>query len=213
MKKLLLFVAGASLFVACKKDPGSMSGNVYYKYNDFVGNKPDAGAEIKLYNLDKGAEPATYETTSDLQGNYKIEGVIPGDYLLFTKSKSTTASNVDISDQFVTNSKELKMLFGRDIDALSKDVQELKTIEENKAKAYATAMSNFTEGDKYINQYAKFLKESTSKQNVIEGKLPSELKSYYSASTGYNKKVEIRKVTVQEAKNIQTNTDFGVTYK
>lgn len=43
MKKLLLLFVGAALLTACKKDPGSVSGNVYYKFNDYVGNKPDGG--------------------------------------------------------------------------------------------------------------------------------------------------------------------------
>lgn len=212
MKKLALLLIGASLFVACKKDPGSVSGNVYYKYNDYVGNKPDAGTEIKLYNLDKGAEPATYETTSDVQGNYKIEGVIPGDYLLFTISKSTTASNVDILDQFIANSKDLTDLFGTNIGGLSKDIEELKALETFKAEAYAAAMDNLTEGKKYIDEYGKYLKESSDKQVAIGKKLPPKLKILYSSVMGYDQNLEIKKITVEETKNVQTNTDFGITY-
>ncbi|MXN91792.1 hypothetical protein GR160_11200 [Flavobacterium sp. Sd200] len=212
MKKLVLLFAATAFFTACKKDPGSTSGNVYYKYNDYVGNKPDAGAEIKLYNLNKGAEPATYEATTDVQGNYKIENIVPGDYLLFTVSKATTASNAEILDQFVANSKDLKELFGGDIESLSKDADELKSLEENKAQAYAKAMSDFTVGDKYINEYGKYLKESTAKQDAIGKKLPAKLKLFYSAAVGYDQKIEIKRINVEEAKNVQTNTDFGITY-
>ncbi|KGO93265.1 carboxypeptidase-like regulatory domain-containing protein [Flavobacterium subsaxonicum] len=213
MKKLLLLFVGALLLVSCKKDPGSVSGNVYYKFNEFVGNKPDAGTTVKLYNLDKGAEPATYETTSDVQGNYKLENVVPGDYLLLVRSKTTTAENIEIYNQFAANSKELKELFGGDLDKLNKETEELAAIEKNKLEAYTNALSSHDQGDKYLNDYAKYLKEGTAKQKSISDKLPTALKSLVSAATGYDQKIELKKITVEEAKNVQNNTDFGVTYK
>jgi hypothetical protein len=33
-------------------DYGTLTGNAYWKYNNYVGNKPDAGAEVTLYSLD-----------------------------------------------------------------------------------------------------------------------------------------------------------------
>lgn len=213
MKKLVLLFAVAAFLTGCKKNPGSVSGNVYYTYNDYVGNKPDAGCKILLYNLDKSAEPSLYEATTDVQGNYKVENVVPGNYLLISESKATTASSVDILDQFVANSNDLNELFGGNIAGLAKDAQELKTIENNKAEVYAKAMNIFTEGDKYINEYGKYLKEGTAKESAIGKKLPAKLQQFYSASLGYDQKIEIKKITVEEAKNIQTNTDFGITYK
>ena len=213
MKKLLLLFLGTSLLVACKKDPGSVSGNVYYKYNEYVGNKPDAGTEVKLYNLDKDAESPTYESTTDVQGNYKIENIVPGDYLLLIRSKTVTAQNVDILDQFVANSKDLKELFGGEIKDLNKENEDLKLLEKNKTEAYANAMANLGSADKYIKEYGKYLKEITEKQKSIESKLPSQLKKLFSAVVGYDQKIELKKITVEEAKNQQNNTDFGITYK
>lgn len=213
MKKLLLLFVGVSMLTACKKDPGSISGNVYYKYNDYQGNKPDAGTTIKLYNVDKGAEPATYEATTDVQGNYKIGGVIPGDYLLFIRSKNTTAKNEDIFEQFLANSKELKELFGNDLEKITKEVEELKAIEAKKSETYTNAITKLDAGDKYLNEYSALLKEGSAKQKSIVSKLPAELKKIVSEALGYDQKVEIKKVTVEEAKDVSGNTDFGITYK
>jgi hypothetical protein len=66
---------------------GSISGNVYWKYNNYVGNRPDAGSEIVLIQL---THPAIqHKAKCDIQGNYKIEGIIPGRYFLQIKSHNT----------------------------------------------------------------------------------------------------------------------------
>ena len=71
----------------CFGQTGILTGNVYWKYNDYVGNKGDAGAEVLLYS-DSLSNPRT--ATCDLQGNYKIDGLQPGNYLLVIKSHNTT---------------------------------------------------------------------------------------------------------------------------
>lgn len=69
---------------------GSLKGNVFWKYNNYVGNKPDAGTSIKLYSL---LDTSYLETaTCDVQGNYSIDSVPTGYYLLIISSKATTES-------------------------------------------------------------------------------------------------------------------------
>jgi|HubBroStandDraft_4_1064222.scaffolds.fasta_scaffold152660_2 hypothetical protein len=65
---------------------GVLSGNAYWKYNDYVGNKADAGSEVYLYY---DSITAPIKTECDLQGNFKIDNLKSGTYLLLIKSKNT----------------------------------------------------------------------------------------------------------------------------
>jgi len=47
----ILLAAGCSTFSKKPTEMGSLKGNVFWKYNNYVGNKPDAGTSIKLYSL------------------------------------------------------------------------------------------------------------------------------------------------------------------
>lgn len=213
MKKIFILAVSALAIVACSKEPGSVSGSVFYKYNDYVGNKPDAGSTIKLYNVDKSAEPAKYEVTTDVQGNYKISGVVPADYLLFIQSKTTTAKATDVLSQLSANAKEAKEVFGVDAEKISKQIEELKVIEVKQTEAYANAMEHLDAGDKYVKEYGQHIKDSKAKLNSILDALPKDMQNLLAISEGYGPKLEIKKVTVAEAKDSQNNTDFGITYK
>lgn len=196
------------------QDPGSVSGNVFYKYNDFVGNKPDAGTLVKLYDADGEAKTPKYETTSDVQGNFKIENVEPDEYLAFIQSKSTTAKDIELFDQLQANSKEIKHVFGVDVDAMSADIKEVKSLDDLADVKYAEAMSHLdASGDKYVAEYGSILKKREEKMKVLIAKLPDDFKKNIGLSDGVSSKLELKKIKVEEAKNFQSNTDFGLTYK
>lgn len=213
MKKIFTIACAALCLVACTKDPGSVSGNVYYKYNNFVGNKPDAGASIKLFKADEAAKGPNYETTTDVQGNYKIENVIPTEYLLMIQSKNTTAKDSEIFDQLIANSKEIKEVFGADIDAIKKEIEEVNTLDVKASEAYSNAMSDLSaSGKKYVTEYGSILKLRNEKVKAILAKLPADLQKHLGLANGVGQKIELKKLTVNEAQNSQNNTDFGLTY-
>jgi len=88
MKLLLftLYIIPVFLFGQTK----SISGNVFYKYNEFVGSRPDAGASIILLKQDDVR--FSEETIADVDGNYKFDGLLEGRYLAIVKSKNTNVS-------------------------------------------------------------------------------------------------------------------------
>ena len=92
MKKTIAIAICVFLF-SCKPKPGSLAGNAYWKYNDYVGNKPDAGADVYLFSTDTSKSPL--KTTSDVQGNFALNNLAPGKYLLVVSSKATNASSQD----------------------------------------------------------------------------------------------------------------------
>ena len=91
-------------FCSCKKNPGTLSGNVFWKYNDYVGNKPDAGATIYLFSSDTSKDPLRSE--ADVQGNYKIDPLLPGKYMMIVESKNATSSPLEQYMEFQDNNTE-----------------------------------------------------------------------------------------------------------
>jgi len=82
---------------------GKVTGEVTYKYNDYVGSKPDTGAQMLLISKAVTSLPdnLAYGTTSDLPegcyatkvsggGNYTFNNIPVGEYVLIFISKNTT---------------------------------------------------------------------------------------------------------------------------
>ena len=54
---------------------GTIKGNVFFKYNDLIGNRADAGSQVILYSQ---ADSTFATTTADLQGNFVYDNLQPG---------------------------------------------------------------------------------------------------------------------------------------
>ncbi len=89
----------------CKRNTGTMSGMISWKYNNFVGNRGDTGARIFAINLeiheakdaliDMNAEQGTngiWISTADGNGNYKIDKMPCGNYAVFIVSNNTNGN-------------------------------------------------------------------------------------------------------------------------
>lgn len=81
---LLLILSFASIHTEAQK--GIISGNIFWKYNDFVGNKPDAGSTIYLYKKDSST--VYRKTQTDVMGNFSFT-VDPGQYVIYAFSAET----------------------------------------------------------------------------------------------------------------------------
>lgn len=92
--------------VEVKIKTGSISGNITYKYNDFVGNKPDTGAVVFLIASNITSLPCSiamgmtnevkdyegvYATEVDGSGNYILNNIPIGDYHVILISKNTNS--------------------------------------------------------------------------------------------------------------------------
>lgn len=101
MRKL---VPLAFLAMSChgKKQPvqfSSFHGNVFWKYNDYVGNKPDAGADVLLYGIPDST--ICYSTKADVRGDFTYDCIPSGTYLLIVTSSNTTSSTLEsIGDMY-----------------------------------------------------------------------------------------------------------------
>lgn len=88
MSKLLLLIVFLPTF--CIGQKGVIKGNVFYKYNEYVGNRADAGSSI--YLLFRNASQKYKETKADLNGNFSFENLDTGQYLIAVKSQQVNQS-------------------------------------------------------------------------------------------------------------------------
>jgi hypothetical protein len=110
LKKTILICILIFSIISCSKPSGSLSGNVYWKYNDIIGNKPDAGTTIKLYDKENKLINSNYSVTTDIDGNYKIDNIKSGLYLMIANSKNTTSSPRTILENLQLHENELTIL-------------------------------------------------------------------------------------------------------
>jgi len=192
---------------------GSLTGNAYWKYNDYVGNKADAGAEITLYSLDTIRGNLKFETTADVQGNYKIEKILPGSYFLIVRSKNAT----DCPDRHLSMldiySDDIKQLFGFDIKKYKTQLDEIKVLDD----IYSKSSDDFPSNGSLAQMKASIAKtDAISKQitekieNLFE-MFPDDFKSKIKFYTGYSNAYDFSNIRIEEGETENIITDFGIT--
>ena len=209
-KKLLIIIVLIASLTSCTKKPGSINGNVFWKYNDYVGNKPDAGSDVKLYSI--ANKDSKFETTTDVSGNFKIEEIPPGKYFLIVQSKNTTDSPVNHLHNLFIYSENIKSIFGLDLNKFKKEFEEINQIEnknDNVEVKFDPDNPNATSG---IDDFEKNQNEINTKSLNIISKFPSEFKTKLGFYTGYDKSFDFNIVEIREGKSCNENVDFGTTY-
>lgn len=221
MKKVVLLLVILSFaFTSCKKEPGSLSGNVYWKYNDYVGNKPDAGSEVFLYDTTFTTE--LRKVTTDVQGNWKLENIPVGEYYLLIRSNNTTNSpdinfrelihglrrvNFHFSDVIKNKVKKIEKV-GLLSDSLQGLVRQLLHSDECVTNLELTLNKidkiNLIR-DKQVNLQRDLIKQ-------LFDSIPSSYLIKLHLSGSVSNKIDTRFVEVKEKQNEVIITDFGITY-
>jgi hypothetical protein len=102
------------LVVYCgRSQTGNISGNAFWKYNDYVGNKPDAASDVLLYRIDSPS--IKRQNQCDVQGNFRFDNVPVGSYLLVIASHATNTAGADNIETFKIYKPYTKSVFGIDI--------------------------------------------------------------------------------------------------
>ena len=149
-------------------DYGTLTGNVYWKYNNYVGNKPDAGTTITLYSLDTVRVNLKLETNADVQGDYTIEKILPGKYLLKVNSENTTDCPERHVKNLVSISSEIHQLFNFDLNDYNKQIDEIMNLDssyvsvllDSDRKKYGGLLSQ-------VEKYTAIEKEMREKANTL----------------------------------------------
>ena len=205
MKKLLLFILIASFLSSCKNGHGTLEGNVYWKYNNFVGNRPDAGSTAYLYPFAKNSKPI--QETVDVQGNFQFDKVNTGDYLLIVVSKNTTASPAEQTKELLNHSTDIKKIFGLDINLMAP--QNVKKFKYEDSVFYSLKIDFNNNIKAGIAESKKHEEASNFFAGRIVKAIPvnNELAQY-----ALSNKIKIEKVTIEKDKTNKEVIDFGVTY-
>jgi len=214
--RLLSFLFALTIFItSCDNSPkyGSMTGNVYWKYNNYVGNKPDAGSKVYLYPNKKDGK--ALEATADVQGNFKFDKVETGEYLLIVVSENTTNSPEDHVRELQNNSYYLKDFFGFDFSSVLPDKQKEVKLRDSIIWDMRTKNNDDNSGSKFLKQLDIIRKKEDTLKDVaaeIIKALPVDLTMKFGILTSYGNKFEIKRVTIEKDKATTEVIDFGITY-
>lgn len=191
---------------------GVLAGNAYWKYNNFLGNKADAGAEIELYSLDTVRGNLKYEASADVQGNYRIEKVLPGSYFLVVRSKNATDCPERHLDNFVRYASYMKQLFGLDINIYKTQLEEIDSL-DNAFRSILTDNDEKKYGglSRQIDKYTAIENEMRDKAEKLLKSLPEDFKQKIHFYTSYSNAYDFTTIRIEEGKTKTENTDFGIT--
>ncbi len=234
-----LFFSTLFLFISnyCFSQTGIIQGNVFWKYNDYVGNKPDAGSRIYLYSKLSGSRiPQNYK--SDINGNFKIENLPSGKYFIIIVSKNT---NMSIEEIF-QNVFQDPINFENIIKYLGFNIKEVNRAMYDSVLYYKKRTELFSEKNVSLNlmntsgmkrKELKNLSDSITKydvkyelsktdyHNLIEKYftyISRNLKDWDEINCNnlgitLYEKVHMEEIAVSENRTSQVVVDFGITYR
>ena len=212
LKYYILFCLLSFALVSCQPNYGSLTGNVYWKYNNYVGNKPDAGSKIYLFSQDTSKVPL--ETTCDVQGNFKFDKVVTGKYMLVVESKNTTSSASDQLEEMLT--PDTYNYFGfsfRKIDStLYKDA--IDSYFDYQKKSYAPPSYTYKQKMAYYDSAESSKAKANKLADSLFNKIPKDnrlMKEIYLLGS-FSKKVKFKEVTIKKDETSSEVFDFGLTY-
>lgn len=177
-------------------DYGSLTGNAYWKYNNYVGNKADAGAEVMLFTLDTIRGDLRFDATADVQGNYKIDGIPPGKYFLIVRSKNVT----DCPDSHLSNlniySSYLKQIFGFSMDKYDNQLKEIFKLDSLAEAALTEESIGYGSASRTLNLYYKYKEQSRDKANELFKSFPVDFISKVKLYSGYSNAYDFETINI-----------------
>ena len=196
-------------------DYGILTGNVYWKYNDYVGNKADAGALINLYSLDSIRGNVKYVTTADVDGDYKFEKVLPGIYFLIVRSANTTSCPTQQISNIVIYANKMKQLFAFDIDKYKNQLAEIDKLDS----IYSKSLAEYPINGSLSQKTASFAKTETIEEEMIQKseKLMEMFPDNFKFELGLDYRccntLDFSFIIIEEGETENENTDFGITWR
>ncbi len=204
MKKLLIIslILISLVLASCLNSlfKGSLSGNVYYKYNNYIGDKPDAGAEISLYSLDD--KNVKFSAVADVRGDYNIDDIPVGNYFLIVRSETTTACPVNHLGLMKIYATDLKQVFNFDINKYDKSIYDIYVID---------SLASISLDNNRLNDYYKNKEKANDKANELINTFPDDFIKSIKLYTGYSNAYDFEVIKIERNKNKNQITDFGIT--
>jgi hypothetical protein len=201
MKHNLLLQCMLILSVASTGQNRQITGTAFYKYNDFVGNRPDAGATVKVFSLnDPNLEKSS---TVDLQGNFSVSNLDTGAHLLIIVSKETNDDPYLGYSRTVIYGKLFNKYFGFNPQTIDTALQNAIEAKHQEYMEYG------------VSKKFSYKKVMNTKKEVMEMvfKFFNELPIEKMIRTGINlptDKYDIKELTLNEKPLDKLVIDFGI---
>lgn len=198
MKQLLTFTFPLFIALTIQAQTSTITGNVMVTFN-YINNKADAGADVRLWNISKSYKndfgfvktDSVISTTCDISGNFTLKNIPAGEYILYVSSKSTIADPFNIYNNLVNSLVDpIKTMTGFDIEAhkpeLRKQIDDLfnESIELSKEKKF--------------KKYEKVNKDMNQKIDEFISSFPGGVKLFLDFFNGKTTQKEFKRITVKQ---------------
>lgn len=212
-QKFILFCLLALSLASCQPNYGSLTGNVYWKYNNYVGDKPDAGSDVYLFSKDTSKAPL--ETTCDVQGNFRFDKIQTGDYMIVAKSKNTTNSAAnELQELFTTNTYSYFGFLLNNIDSALFQSATDSYFDSQKKDLPAPPSYTYKQKMAYYDSAQISQRQANTLADSLLNKIPKDnrlMKEVYSLGS-FSKKVKFKEITIKKDETSNEVYDFGNTY-
>lgn len=186
---------------------GSLEGNVYWKYNEFVGNRGDAGSGVDLYgHTDTSLH---YFTKADVGGDYRFDSIPEGYYLLIVRSRNTTN---DPHGHLMSLQYYLKDLERICDTVVTQNIDSALQRSNYYYKRYQDALLYIENPSKSLRESGKYKDSMNSVAKRFLEDLPFDIQIASGIYHSLANKVELKRVSVVRNKTERVITDFGITY-
>lgn len=209
-----VFIVGLIGCSQHNKDFGSLLGNIYWKYNNFVGNRPDAGSRIDIYSLTDST--IRLHTIADVRGDYRFDSIPVGEYIAIVQSKSTTKSAKDNLGELYMSSPYLERVFNVKYDSLFKSnfyrkIEFFDSLSDAALNGDPTSKSldQLNASLKWTNAYKD---SSINVADSIINMMPATIKISTGVFSNGSNSVDIKQFTIEKNRTTNLVTDFGTTY-
>lgn len=194
---------------------GSMTGNVYWKYNNYVGNKPDAGSKITIFSCDTARNGLKYEASTDVQGNYRIEKVLPGEYFMVIRSGNTTDCPEDHLRKIKFYTKHIKQFYDFDINEFQPALDSISALDSfyhsillDKNTKRRNEHLTRSEWRRIYSTHERLKRQMAAD---LLNRFPKKFMSDIEIYTEYGSSHDYTYILIKEDENVHENTDFGTT--
>lgn len=198
MKQLLTLIFSLFIILTVAAQTSTITGSVMVTYN-YVNNKADAGADVRLWDINKSYKndfgfvktDSVISTTCGINGNFTFKNVPAGEYILYVSSKATIADPFNIYNNLINTLVDpIKTMTGFDIEThkseLRKQIDELfnESIKLSKEKKF--------------KKYEKVNKDMNQKIDEFISSFPGGVKLFLDFFNGKTTQKEFKRITVKQ---------------
>lgn len=191
-----------------EKGYGSLSVNIFWKYNNFVGNRPDAGSKAQLFSLTDST--ISFKSTADVRGDIKFDSVPVDYYLLIIESKNTTDEALSFFKMMYPYKGLLDKICHCGIETILTEERINKLFKYDSLSSASLRIDN---PSKALEQHQRYKDSAIKLAAKYFEEVPYDLYQKTGILTmSYPKKTDIRTISIRNGRDENVVVDFGITY-